>query len=319
MVERRTVEPVNLRVVAEGLSFPEGPVALADGSVLVVEIPKGRVTRVAPDGSTSTVAEPGGGPNGLAVAPDGALLACNNGGCFAWLEMGDLLISGAPPPADWPGHGAIQRVDPATGGVTDLVTEWEGQPLLAPNDLVVDADGGVWFTDFGVRDSMESEAEPSAVYWCRADGSGLRRVIHPITGPNGIGLSPAGDRLYVVECYDGRLLAWDVTGPGEVSGTGTDGAQGATLVDQPGGGALFDSLAVDGEGWVCVGTLVTGHGITAYSPDGAIAENTPLPDPMVTNICFGPDGRTAYATLSATGKLVAFDWPRPGGRLNFTA
>jgi len=67
-----------------------------------------------------------------------------------------------------------------------------------------------------------------------------------------------------------------------------------------------------------VGTLVQGHGITSYSPDGAVAESTPLPDPMVTNICFGADG-TAYATLSATGKLVAFDWPRPGGRLNFTA
>ncbi len=317
MVERRTVEPANLRVLAEGLKFPEGPVLLADGSVVVVEIPLGRITRVAPDGAVSVVAETGGGPNGLAVAPDGALLACNNGGCFEWMEIGDLLISGAPPPADWPGHGALQRIDLTTGEVTTLVTEWEGVPLLAPNDLVLDADGGVWFTDFGVRESMEAEPEPSAVYWCRPDGSALRRVIHPLYGPNGIGLSPDGSRLYVAECYDGRLLAWDVTGPGEVSGSGDDGEAGAMLIDQPGDGALFDSLGVDGDGWVCVGTLVGSHGITAYSPDGAVAESTPLPDPMVTNICFG-DG-TAYATLSATGKLVAFDWPRPGGRLNFTA
>jgi gluconolactonase len=319
MIERRTVEPANLRIVAEGLKFPEGPVAMADGSVVVVEIPLGRVTRVAPDGTTSVVAETGGGPNGLAVAPDGSLLACNNGGCFDWLEIGELTISGAPPPPIWPGHGSLQRVDIASGEVTTLVTEFEGEPILAPNDLVLDADGGVWFTDFGVRDSMEATPEPSAVYWCRPDGSGLRRAIYPLYGPNGIGLSPDGSRLYVAETYDGRLLAWDVVGPGEVSGTGSDGAQGATLIDQPGGGALFDSLAVDGDGWVCVGTLVGGHGITAYSPDGAIAESTPLADPMVTNICFAPEGGTAYATLSGTGKLVAFDWPRPGGRLHFTA
>jgi gluconolactonase len=82
---------------------------------------------------------------------------------------------------------------------------------------------------------------------------------------------------------------------------------------------LLDSLAVDGEGWVCVGTLVNG-GITAISPDGATVEHTALPDPLVTNICFGgPDLRTAYATLSATGQLVSFEWPRPGLRLANTA
>jgi gluconolactonase len=82
---------------------------------------------------------------------------------------------------------------------------------------------------------------------------------------------------------------------------------------------LLDSLAVDGEGWVCVGTLVNG-GITAISPDGATIEHTPMADVLVTNICFGgPDLRTAYCTLSGTGTLVAVDWPRPGLRLAYGA
>jgi gluconolactonase len=70
---------------------------------------------------------------------------------------------------------------------------------------------------------------------------------------------------------------------------------------------------------VCVGTLGLTPGITSYAPDGSAVEFLPLGDPLVTNICFAPDGTTAYATLSGTGQLVAFDWPRPGGTLPFTA
>ena len=85
-----------------------------------------------------------------------------------------------------------------------------------------------------------------------------------------------------------------------------------------GGGVLFDSLAVDGEGWICVATLGTTPGITAFSPDGSESEFFPTADPLTTNICFGgPEGRTAFVTLSGTGQLVAFDWPRPGGVLQF--
>ena len=80
---------------------------------------------------------------------------------------------------------------------------------------------------------------------------------------------------------------------------------------------LFDSLAVDGAGNVCVATLVNG-GITVISPDGGSIEHVPTSDPITTNICFGgPDLRTAYVTLSGTGRLVALDWPRPGLRLAY--
>ncbi|HEY8548125.1 MAG TPA: SMP-30/gluconolactonase/LRE family protein, partial [Acidimicrobiales bacterium] len=135
-----------------------------------------------------------------------------------------------------------------------------------------------------------------------------REVIFPLDAPNGIGLSPAGDRLYVAETHTGRLWAWDVTGPGEVAGTNPVGPGGGQTLLDPGGYTLFDSLAVDREGWVCVATLVHG-GITAVSPDGTQVERHLLPDPLTTNICFGDDS-TAYATLSGTGQLVAFDWPR---------
>jgi gluconolactonase len=312
-----TIEPTNLRVLATGLRFPEGPVAMADGSVLVVEIERRTLTRVAPDGATEVVAECGGGPNGAAIGPDGKVWITNNGGCFPFHEQMGLLLPGTPPPDEWPGHGCIQRVDLATGEVETLFTKSNDGDitLRAPNDLVFDAEGGLWFTDHGVRQSRSSDR--TGVHYLPLDGE-PREVIFPLDAPNGIGLSPAGDRLYAAETHTGRLWGWDVTGPGKIQGTNPLGPDGGQLLADPGGNTLFDSLAVDAEGWICVGTLVQG-GITAVSPDGTNVEHVPLGDPLTTNICFGPDGRTAYATLSGTGQLVAFDWHRAGGRLAFNA
>jgi len=313
----RTTEPANLRVVATGLRFPEGPIAMEDGSVVLTEIAAGRLTRVRPDGSTEVVAETGGGPNGAAVGPDGAVYVTNNGGCFDWHEVMGLTFPGSPPPASWPAQGSLQRVDLVTGEVTTIATDCGGNPLRAPNDLVFDAGGGIWFTDHGVR--LARTSDRTGFHHCQPDGSGMVEVVL-LDAPNGIGLSPDGSRVYVAETHTGRLWGWNVDGPGEVSGAGLLAPKGAELVGDPGGGVLFDSLAVDGEGWICVATLGVTPGITAFAPDGSESEFFPMADPLTTNICFGgPGGRTAYVTLSGTGQLVAFDWPRPGGALNFTA
>jgi gluconolactonase len=305
-----------LREIATGLRFPEGPIAMADGSVILVEIARGTVTRVTADGAASVVAECGGGPNGAAVGPDGAIYVTNNGGCFEFREVMGMTFPGAPP-STYAGHGSIQRVDPATGSIDVLYTECDGHPLRAPNDLVFDGAGGMWFTDHGVRHDRISDR--TGVYYAAADGSSIREVIFPLDAPNGIGLSPAGDRLYVAETHAGRVWEWPVTGAGEVAGDNLLGPGGGSLLAGLAGYQLLDSLAVDGGGWVCVATLVNG-GITAISPDGATIEHHPTGDPLTTNICFGgDDGTTAFVTLSGTGRLVALDWPRPGARLAFSA
>src|SRR5215468_6522815 len=104
-------------VLAQGLRFPEGPVAMPDGSIVLVEIAAGRITRVSPEGEKSVVATPGGGPNGLALGPDGALFCCNNGG-FGWIESeGRLRPYG--PSADYE-TGRIERIDLTTGEVARL-------------------------------------------------------------------------------------------------------------------------------------------------------------------------------------------------------
>jgi gluconolactonase len=301
-----------IREIASGLQFPEGPVALPDGSVLLVEIKRRTLSRVGPDGKVSVVAHTGGGPNGAAIGPDGKVYVCNNGG-FEWHDVGGLTFPGLQP-KDYDG-GRIQRVDLATGKVEDLYTSCDGRPLRGPNDIVFDEAGNFWFTDHGKM--RERERDRTAVYYARPDGSMIRETIFPMDAPNGIGLSPDGRRLYVAETHTGRVWTWDLVGPGEISGGATFGPGGGSLLVGLPGFQLLDSLAVDGAGNVCVATLVHG-GITVISPDGSTTEHIPMPDPLTTNLCFGGrDLRTAYVTLSGTGRLVAIEWPRPGLKLRW--
>ena len=297
--------------ITSGLQFPEGPVVLADGTVLVVEIRRGTLTRVGPDGSQEIVAALGGGPNGAAIGPDGKVYVCNNGG-FEWQEAGPIVVPGNQP-AGYSG-GSIQRVDLDSGEFVTLYTECGGHPLRGPNDLVFDAAGGFWFTDHGKN--RERDRDRGGLYYARPDGEHIREVVYPLDSPNGVGLSPDGRRVYAAETHTGRVFYWDLAGPGEIEPYLASPNQGHLLAGLP-GLQLLDSLAVDAEGNVCVATIVNG-GITSISPDGAKVEHTSLPDPLTTNICFGGDDlRRAYITLSGTGRLVAMDWPTAGLELCF--
>ena len=303
---------MSLKEVATGLRFPEGPIAMPDGSVLLVEIRAGTLTRVMPDGARTVVAETGGGPNGAAIGPDGACYICNNGG-FRWHEEGGSVRPVAQ--ADDYSGGRIERVDLETGAVSVLYSETAKGKLRGPNDIVFDAHGGFWFTDLGKGRARDMDR--GGVYYAKADGSLIREVAYPLMTPNGIGLSPDGKRLYVAETATGRLWAYDIAAPGEIRPRPFPSPNGATLVAGLPGYQLFDSLAVDSAGNICVATLFNG-GITVIAPDGKSIEHVPMPDIYTTNICFGgPALRTAFITLSSSGRLVAMDWPRPGLALNY--
>ena len=194
---------------ASGLKFPEGPVALDDGDVVLVEIARGTLTKVGADGRLDVLANVGGGPNGAALGPDGAMYIANNGGCFSWDDVMGLTIPGAVPPS-WKG-GSIQRVDLSTGAVSTLYTESSSGPLRAPNDLVFDGHGGFWFTDHGVR--LDRTSDRTGIHYAKADGSSCEELIFPLDAPNGVGLSPDGTRLYAAETHTGRVLLVAPLGP----------------------------------------------------------------------------------------------------------
>ncbi|MBI1181233.1 MAG: SMP-30/gluconolactonase/LRE family protein [Alphaproteobacteria bacterium] len=308
-----TVPAVNVRVITEGLRFPEGPVVMDDGSVLVVEIEGQALTRCYPDGSVEVVAEVPGGPNGAAIGPDGACYITNNGGFeFHTLDSGLVL----------PGHqartytgGSIDRVDLKTGKVTRLYDSVNGHKLCGPNDLMFDRDGGFWFTDLGQGRAREQDR--GGLYYARPDGSFITEAVHPLLTPNGCGISPDGKRVYAAESMSGRLIAFDITGEGTVAGP--RGLFPGTVIACPGGNTYWDSLAIEADGSIVIATPVKG-GLTRVTPDGSVIEHTPLDDFLTTNVAFGgPDMKTAYVTLSGVGQLIALDWPRPGLRLPFTA
>jgi len=304
--------------ITTGLRFPEGPVAMPDGSVVLVEMLGNRLTRVQPDGSKETIAEIAGGPNGAAIGPDGALYLCNNGGCFMPLEFGDMLFPGSFDPGQYIG-GRIQRVDLSSGAVTDLYTECDGRPLRAPNDLVFDAHGGLWFTDHGIRDGAARTSDLTGIYYAKADGSHISEQVHPVEAPNGIGLSPDGSKLYWAETHNGRVFQRTVASPGELA-PAIPLDPSVCLAGLP-GLQLLDSLAIDGDGNICIGTLVNG-GVTVISADGTSISHIPTGDLLTTNICFGDSDdsgeyRDAYITASSTGKLLHMRWPNRGLRLNY--
>lgn len=299
-----------IREVTSGLEFPEGPIATNDGSVLVTEIQGGRITRVKTDGTKETVAECGGGPNGAAIGPDGKLYVTNNGGSFRYEDMGGLNFPHQPPPDTWSG-GRIERIDVDSGEVEVIYTECDGHPLRGPNDIVFDAHGGFWFTDHGVR--LERTSDRTAVYYAQPDGSSITEAIFPLDAPNGIGLSPDGSRVYVAETFTNTVWWWKVTGPGEVEHVPGVFPHGGTLLYSPGGLQGFDSLAVDGDGNVCVATLVNGGISVVDGESGELVDFVQTDDILTTNICFGgEDGSTAYITLSGTGRLASMAWSHPG-------
>ena len=306
-----TIAP-KITPIASGLRFPEGPVAMPDGSVILVEIERRTLSRVTPNGKVQAIATLGGGPNGAAPGPGGKIYVTNNGGLKFVERPGRLFPVGQ---ADDYVSGSIQVVDPVSGKVETLYDTCDGRRLRGPNDLVFDRAGGFWFTDLGK--TRERDADRGAVYYAKADGSSIREAIFPLERPNGIGLSPDERTLYVVETPTARCWAFALSAPGQIeSANGTYRGEKGRVVTGLGGYQMFDSLAVDSEGHVAVATLITGA-VSDIWPDGSRVDQYTLPDMMVTNVCFGGrELRTAFATLSMGGTLVSFEWPRPGLPLN---
>ncbi|WP_422059994.1 SMP-30/gluconolactonase/LRE family protein [Sphingopyxis sp.] len=301
-------------LIADGLRFPEAPVVMADGSVIVVEIEAGRITRCWPGGRKEVVATPGGGPNGLAIGPDGKLYCCNNGG-FNYVESdGYLAPHGIA--ADYSG-GRIERIDIETGAVETLYQSGDkGVILRGPNDIMFDAHGGFWFTDHGKVDYAARCHDIVGIFYAKADGSFIEEVIFPSNNPNGVGISPDGNALYAAETYTCRLMKFNITAPGKVAPDAGPGGPGIPLY-RPAGYKFFDSLAMEANGNICVATIGE-CGISVVSPEGELVEFVETDDIFTTNIAFGgPDMQDAYITLSGTGRLVKTRWARPGLTLQY--
>jgi gluconolactonase len=267
---------------------------MGDGSVIVVESFGGRITRCW-KGRKETVCQIGDGPNGGAIGPDGALYVCNNGGVGRdYFARTDRI-------------GRIERVDLQTGRFERLYDGCAGEPLSAPNDLVFDLDGNLWFTDFGRLETKGKQF--GGLYCARPDGSAITRIKDRATSYNGVGLSPDMTTVYVADTIEARVYAFERK----------IAQQTPRFVATVPGKVALDSLAITAGGNICVATIGDQGGISTVTPDSKVSF-TRTDDPITTNIAFGgPEMRDAWITCSGNGLLIKVRWPETGLRLAFNA
>lgn len=307
---------IELEILADGLGFVEGPAMMDDGSLLFVEIDKQTLCRLDVKGDVEVLAHLPGGPNGIAIGPDKAAFICNNGGAYSFMKikMNGVTVNVPDPSGPKPSYtgGSIQRYDLNTGNVTTLYSECEGLPLLSPDDIVFGPCGGFWFTATGTQ--TPNTIEKGGVYYATPDGKLIKRIAD-VPSANGIGISPDGKTLYVADTLWGRLWSFDILGPGKVGPGPLPGMPGQ-VVQTLQGYQWVDSLKVEADGRICVGTLLNG-GITVFQSTGE-TKHVAVPDMFTTNLCFGgSDMRDVYITAASTGRIYKARWPRPGLKLQY--
>jgi gluconolactonase len=338
----------DFELVCNQLAYPEGPVYMNDGSILLVEIKGEQITKVQKDGSKQVVAKIKGGPNGLAIGPDGQLYVCNSGG-FQWMPIPlgkQMLWITGDQSTDYAG-GSIDKVNLQTCEVETLYKDcilgrrlnmqnmqWQEQPLSpafqlrGPDDLVFDETGGMWISDWGKNQARSRDI--TGIYYATADGKSIRQMVYPLNAPNGIALSPDGKRLYTVETYTRRILYWELSAPGVIV-PNPKTVDGTYLLAGMAGQQIYDSMAVDEQGNLYIATMLpegndpqTNGGISVVSPQGELLEfieikmSEELFAPLPSNICFGgKDNKTAFITLGASGMLVKVQMKIPGLKLAF--
>ena len=262
--------------VAGPYDFTEGPVWDGEG-VLFTDIPNSRVMRYDP--ATERCDEHLTGTNrgnGLALGPGGDLYCC---------EMGAHVVS---------------RWD-ADGTRTVIADEYEGDRLNSPNDLTFDAEGRLWFTDPDYDDQDDLELGHFSVYRLDPHGDGawdITRAVEDTTNPNGLVLSPGGERLYVAQSEYGDGNAREL----RAYPLGEDGtAEEYEVLHAFGPHRGIDGMCLDADGNVvaAAGWMDSGPGplLYVFSPRGRVLETHPYPGEAPTNCAFGGrDLRTLYVT-----------------------
>jgi gluconolactonase len=250
-------------LVQEGFVFTEGPVGAPDGSLYFSDIRPNRIYHLEPGGKIALIRDQTNGANGLALTRDGDLLAAE-------------------------GEGKRISKRSRDGTVTTVVEGTEGRPFLSPNDLILDAKGGIYFTDPGPRPVVPGR--PTAVSYLAAGAKQPILIDGEIARPNGLTLTRDGKTLIVDDTLGPTVYAYDVESDGSVKNKRTF----TKLRDIPEGkesGA--DGMALDREGRLYITTVT---GVQVFDAAGEYLGTIKVPRQPANAAFAGPDKRVLYIT-----------------------
>lgn len=244
--------------------FTEGPADDGKGHVYFNDIPENKTYVVDYKGKLSLFREPSNHSNGLMVNAKGEVVAC---------EMDGRIVAVSP-------DGKKFRV---------LADKYKGKRFNAPNDLVIDKKGGIYFTDPMFRAPKPYPQGKTSVYYISPKGK-VTRVVEELPNPNGVILSPDEKTLYVIPSSQKEMMAYPVEGPGKLG----EGKVFCTLKQKNGkGNSGGDGLTVDVKGNLYI---TSGLGLQVFNPEGKMLGIISLPE-QPANVAFGgPDGKTLYVT-----------------------
>ena len=274
-----------VQLVTQGLRGTEGPIPMPDGSLLFTEQTASVITKVDAQGNRTTFLEKTNGANGLTYDQKGRLIATQ------------------------PTTHEIAVLTPAR---TVLASAFEGQPLLAPNDVIADRKGGVYFSDPGPN-PMPGVTLPRVpmVLYIRPDGK-VVKIAEGIARPNGVILSPDEKTLYVADTLGEAVLAFDVQPDGGVRNRREFTKLAGLTKTATGVRSGADGLAVDEAGRLYVATQV---GVQVFNPQGGALGTIPI---GVTggpqNLAFaGADKKTLYVVGRGAMWKIAMQSQGPKG------
>lgn len=241
--------------LADGFQFTEGPACDKAGDVYFSDVRASRTYCWSTDGKLTTFRENTGGGNGQFFDRDGNLVCCEGGA------------------------GRLTSVAP-DGTVTVLTDKYDGKKLNSPNDLWIDPEGGVYFTDPRYGRDRRMELDGFYVFYLSPDHKTLTRVIDDMKVPNGVIGTADGKLLYVADPGAGKTYVYRVTGPGKITGRRQFAAQGS------------DGMTLDERGNV----YLTSDAVNVYSPAGDEIATIAVPE-QPSNLTFGgKDGKTLFIT-----------------------
>lgn len=245
-------------------AFTEGPAVDRQGNLYFTDIPNNRIHRRSREGELTIFREPSGHANGLMFMGNGDLVAC---------EM----------------DGRVVAISPDGESVREIATQYQGERFNAPNDLVIDRQGGVYFTDPHYRAPDPLPQGTTAVYYVPPGGE-PRRLLDDLKAPNGVILSPDEKTLYVIPSQQEEMMAYPVEAPGEL-GEGRVFCRLVQAAGQSGGGG--DGLTVDVQG-----NLYITHslGLQVFNPEGELLGIIEIPEGPANVTFGGPENKTLFVT-----------------------